>query len=601
MKLSRLYCNKPALFKPIMFNEGLNVVLARVRFPKDPEKLSHCLGKSLLIDVIDFGLLCGLNSNSKHFLKTQSERFQDFVFYLEVRTPLNTFITVKRSVSEPTKASFKRHAEPNQDFTELPDEEWDHTRVAFKKARLLLDGFLGLTAIKPWNYRKGITYFLRSQKDYQDVFQLAKFGHGQHLEWKPYLAHTVGLDGGLLINKYKADAKIEKYTDEQRELQSGVTVRPADFEKLKASIAVKRDEVDGKVSAIDSFDFHSQEIALTSEIADQIETEIAEINTQVYNAKHDLAQIERGLQDEVHFDLADVQRVFAESSLTFPDQLARDYADLVEFNRRILTERRQHLQERAMALRGEIARLDQTNEQLSSRRRVLLQVLGGTDSLKKYKDLQRELDSDRASLALMEEKERRLAAIIALNDDLRQARAEREELTGKIEAMVLEARDQVPRYQAISLHFSRIIKEVLRRTALFYVKQNGEGNLDFIAEFTDSATEAPTEEHRGNTFKQVLCIAFDLAVLTAYADEAFFHFVYHDGGLEQKQSKMRLALLQVIRTTCAQHHIQYILSTLDEDLPTADDTTGLCPKPEEIILELDDSGDAGRLFKGGRF
>ncbi|MBN8422152.1 MAG: DUF2326 domain-containing protein [Verrucomicrobia bacterium] len=599
MKLSRLYCNKPTLFKPVLFNEGLNVVLARVRFPKDPEKLSHCLGKSLIIEVIDFGLLC--SAHSSHFLKTQLDRFQDFVFYLEVRTPMNSFITVKRSVKEPTKISFKKHTEPNQDFTEMADDGWDHVRAPFKKARILMDGFLGLTAIKSWSYRKGVTYFLRTQKDYNDVFQLAKFGHGQHMEWKPYLADVVGLEGSLLTKKYIADSKIEEYTDKQKELQSGVTVRPADFEKLKASIAVKRDEVNRKADAIDSFDFHTQEVLLTSELAEQIEAEIAETNNLLYNAKHDLAQIERGLQDEVHFDLSDVRRVFEESSLTFPEQLARDYSDLVEFNRRILAERREHLQGRAVVLQSEIQQLDQAGKELSERRRVLLQVLGGTDSLKKFKDLQRELDTGRASLALLEEKEQRLAEVMALNDDLRQAKAVREELKGRIEAMVAAARNPVSRYQTISLNFSRIISDVLHRTALFYVKLNEKGNLDFMAEFTDSATESPTEEHRGNTFKQVLCIAFDLAVLTAYADVPFFHFVYHDGVLEQKQSKMKLALLHVIRTTCEQYHIQYIMSTLEEDLPTAEDTSGLCPKPEEIILELDDSGDDGRLFKGGRF
>jgi len=31
------------------------------------------------------------------------------------------------------------------------------------------------------------------------------------------------------------------------------------------------------------------------------------------------------------------------------------------------------------------------------------------------------------------------------------------------------------------------------------------------------------------------------------------------------------------------------------------DTDNLCPQPEEIILTLDDSGDAGRLFKMGTF
>lgn len=99
----------------------------------------------------------------------------------------------------------------------------------------------------------------------------------------------------------------------------------------------------------------------------------------------------------------------------------------------------------------------------------------------------------------------------------------------------------------------------------------------------------------------MLCIAFDLAVLISYSKEPFFHFVYHDGGLERLQNKLKLALLQVIRDACATHGIQYIFTALSEDLPTQEDTTHLCPKPEEIILTLDDSGDSGRLFKMGTF
>jgi uncharacterized protein YydD (DUF2326 family) len=125
--------------------------------------------------------------------------------------------------------------------------------------------------------------------------------------------------------------------------------------------------------------------------------------------------------------------------------------------------------------------------------------------------------------------------------------------------------------------------------------------LEFHAEYTDTDTEAHTQERRGTSFRQILCIAFDLAVLTNYAHEPFFHFVYHDGGLERLQNKRKLALLGVIRHTCNEYSIQYLLSALDEDLPIAEDTTGICPKQEEIVLELHDGGDDGRLFKVGRF
>lgn len=596
MKLSHLYTNQPAIFTPIRFREGLNVVLARVQHPKDQQKVSHNLGKSLLIDVLDFGLLKGIDKH--HFFKKRADLFASFVFFLEIRLHTGGYVTVRRSADEATKIAFKRHSAPYQDFTSLPENEWDHWRVTFERAVEFLDSMLALTSIKPWSFRKGVSYFLRSQADYRNVFQLSKFVGGKDRDWKPYVAGVFGFDDALPSRKYAADAEIQRIDADRAELQAEVNLKPADYEKLKASIAVKRDEVGAKVSALDRFDFHRQEVGLAQQLAESVEAEIAATNDLLYNARHDLALIERGLQDEIHFDLAEVQRVFRESQLTFPEQLARDYSELVEFNRRILTERRAHLLDRAAALRTEVASLEQTNATLSGKRRDILSVLGGTDSLRKFKDLQRQLDQDRASLVLMETKSAKLERVIALRDELRRAKAKAEALAEDIQAML---RQGTPRYQEIPLIFSRIVKEIIHRSAILYCDQNGEGNLEFHAEYTDLDTDAPTEEHRGTSFLQILCIAFDLAVLSSYAQEPFFHFVYHDGGLERLESKRKLALLQVVRDVCSRHQIQYLLSALNEDLPASEEASHLIPRQEEIILELHDGGESGRLFKMATF
>ncbi len=62
---------------------------------------------------------------------------------------------------------------------------------------------------------------------------------------------------------------------------------------------------------------------------------------------------------------------------------------------------------------------------------------------------------------------------------------------------------------------------------------------------SDAETDLHTEEDRGTSFRPLLCIAFDLAVLISYAREPFFHFVYHDGGLERLQNKLMLAFLDL--------------------------------------------------------
>lgn len=596
MKLSCLYSDQPDIFTPIRFRDGLNVVLAHIRHPKDDSKLGHNLGKTLLIEILDF---CFLKKVTKdHLFKRHAELFSNFVFFLEIQLPDGGYLTIRRSASEPTKIAFKRHTQAGQNYADLDQKDWDHWRETFDNAVVLLDSVLAFTRIKPWSYRKGLGYFLRGQSDYGHVFQLSKFGVGRHKDWKPYVARVLGFNDAVLTEKYDADAATAKLQNDASEIQSEVTLKTKDFDKLRASIAVKRNEVETKVRAIDAFDFHGQEVDLAREVAESTEVEISENNNLLYNARHDLAQVERGLADEVHFDLADVRRIFEEAQITFPDQLARDYDDLLDFNRRIHSERRAALTERTSSLKAKISKLEQDNGSLSKRRMEILQVLGGTDSLQKFKDLQRQIDQDRANLTLMETKASKLEGLIAIQEQVRHTKARAEELTATIQQMIHQGSE---RYAEIQLNFSRIIKEVTQRTALLYVDQNGEGNLDFHAEFNDDVTDLHTEESRGTSFRQLLCIAFDLAILISHAKEPFFHFVYHDGGLERLQNKLKLALLKMIREICAEHGIQYMFSAISEDLPTSEDTDGVCPALDEIVLTLDDSGDFGRLFKMATF
>ncbi|CAG0956410.1 hypothetical protein BURK2_00492 [Burkholderiales bacterium] len=593
MKLSRLYTNDDSVFVPIDFREGLNAIVARIQHPTDDDKSSHCLGKTLIIDVIDFCLLKTVGKKG-HFLKTRDDLFGDLVFFLEIALEKGDFVTVRRAVRDATTIAFVRHQDRHRNFNNTADDKWDHAGVSLSASVRMLDGYLDLTAIKPWSYRKGFSYFLRRQEDYSNEFQLRKFMSGNHKDWKPYVARVLGFDEAAIAEKYEADADESAIKIQRDEAQSDVTVKVSDYEKLQARILAKGDEVNAKVSSLDRFDFNAQELGLNQKLADEIEGRIAELNDSIYNARFDLTQVRKGLETRVDFNLEDIQRIFREAELTFPDQLAKDYSQLVDFNTRIHEERRSGLVKRASELEASLSSLDAEIAVLSAKRMEILQILGGTDSLEKFKRLQKELDRDRASLALMEEKANKLDAIRAFDERLKKAKERKDELTGEIGELIKNGSD---RYKGIQRVFSRIIKEVLHRTAVLYVNQNGEGNVEFHAEYTDSESDEETQERRGTSFRKLLCIAFDLSVLINYSKDRFFHFVYHDGALEQLESKRKLALLNAVRSACAEHGIQYIFSAIEEELPTADDPDNLCPSPDEIVLELHDGGEDGRLFK----
>lgn len=191
MQISRIYSNKPDIFSPIDFNardyaDRLNVIYGEVRHPKDRKKDSHNLGKTTLIHLIDFLLLKG--SSPDQFLVKHQERFSKFVFFIEIALNSGAFATIRRQPAEPNKIAMTQHAEGNRELADLSDDAWDHV-VSREDAARLLDAWLDLRVLKPYDYRKALTYFLRAQSDYRDELQLQKFSSGKDREWKPFVAH----------------------------------------------------------------------------------------------------------------------------------------------------------------------------------------------------------------------------------------------------------------------------------------------------------------------------------------------------------------------------------------------------------------------------
>ena len=127
------------------------------------------------------------------------------------------------------------------------------------------------------------------------------------------------------------------------------------------------------------------------------------------------------------------------------------------------------------------------------------------------------------------------------------------------------------------------------------VSTNAKGHLDFKAEILDESGNSTSADH-GHTYRKLLCIAFDLAVLRAHLGERFPRFVFHDGAFESLDDRKKQNLLTVIQRY-ADMGLQLIITLIDSDLPSSPDAGQPVFQPEEIILKLHDEGVNGRLFK----
>lgn len=594
MKLSKLYTNKPDRVDPVSFTSGLNVVLAKIRLAANRDKDTHNLGKSTVGSLIDFCLLA--ERDVKYFLFKHDELFADFVFYLEVELLDETYVTVRRAVTEATKISFKRHASRHQDFTSLDDKEWDHTEVPIKRAKEILDGILDLRAIKPWAYRKLLVYLLRSQDDYRDVFQIGNYG-SRHAYWKPFLAHVLGFDSNLVNDHYKKEEELsdKESTESGIKTELGGTIQ--DISKIEGLLLLKQQEANKKQAMLDAFDFRNEDKAQTKVVVDEVDERIASLNSERYSLTKNRKKIVASLEEsQILFNPDDADRLFREAGVYFEGQLKRDFTQLIAFNKAITEERRQYLEEE----RKEIdARLKVINADLvvqGKRRSDTLSYLSSTDIFAKYKQFTDEVVTLKADITSLERQKAFLHKLQALRAEIRALAEQKGQLQTQIEADVENQNSNSNSlFSSIRLFFSEIIETVVGRKALLSVSPNKKGHLEFKAEILDETGNA-TSADLGHTYRKLLCIAFDLAVLRAHINVPFPRFVYHDGVFESLDDRKKENLLGVIRQY-ADAGLQSIITLIDSDLPIRSDNDDSVFEETEIVLQLHDEGEDGRLFK----
>jgi uncharacterized protein YydD (DUF2326 family) len=573
----------------------LNVVLAEIRLPQNRDRDTHNLGKTTLGRVVDF---CFLSvRDPKFFLFKHEAVFSDFVFLLELELADSAYLTIRRSVADSSRIGFKKHDAAHQDFTELAEADWDHVDLPFDRARGMLDSLLDLRAISPWDYRKGLGYQLRGQEDFQDVFQLRRFGVGKHRDWKPYVAHILGFDCQLIARHYEKQDRLEEKKAVAETVRAELGGSVDDVSKIEGMLQLKQKDAAKKQQLLDAFDFRQQDRERTKQLVDEIDVSIGALNSQRYSLNQSRKRIVASLQeDQILFDPEEAQRLFNEAGVLFSGQIKKDFTQLIAFNRAITEERRVYLQQECVEVEAEISSINSELNVLGKRRSDMLGFLTSTDVFAKYRQVTDDLVTLRADIVALERQRSFLRRLQELRAEIRALSEECVHLQSQIEANVeAQNADAASLFSAIRFYFSEVVEDVIAHKALLSVYANKDGHIEFKAEILDDAGNA-TSADLGHTYRKLLCVAFDLAVARAHLDDRFPRFIYHDGVFESLDDRKKGNLLATLRQY-ANLGVQPIVTLIDSDMPSADDGESPVFSPEEIVLLLHDEGADGRLFR----
>ena len=581
MKLVRIYSNKN--FKNIKMDAHFNVVLARISDMESKDD-AHNLGKTSLVHVINFLLLGNFNKNF-----FENELFRGQIFFCEIELNTGKFLIIRRQIDSPTKISFKLNENKQNGFN-IP-ESWDYEDIGFEKAKETFNSYLGFNVLLNYNFRKSITYFLRTQQDYLDVYKLNKF-QGKHITWKPFVFELLGFDGSLITKKLQ----LEELADEQKKkieiLKQEANVDIGEKDKLLGLIDIKEQEKYKTEVTIDKFDFFEKDSSINQEIIDDLDFQIQTLNRERYRIGYEIAKIEellRESKDDINIDK--LKTLYQEVELYFPENIEKQFDDLLKFNKSITTERNKFLKENFSLLKDEYKEIARNIQILELDKSEKLSYLTEKDSYYKFKGYQKSLAKLEAEIGRLQDKVTAIDRSVEIEQQIKNINKDLEDAMDNINDAIAKRN-----HANINRIFNSIIHDILDTNALISIAQNKQGNVEFDANYQNPEDLFSTSEAQGTTYKKILCMAFDIALLIHYSDKSFFRFVYHDGILEGLDDRVKVRLLNKVKSVCEENDIQYILSLIDSDIPVLGDGAKYKFDKKEICLELNDKDDSGRLF-----
>lgn len=599
MKLSKLYCNDEK-FKNIKFNlKGLNVIYADVKSQPIEKKNSHDLGKTKLAELIDFLLIKEIDR--KHFLLKTKEQgtsiFDDFIFYLEVQLNSGKYLTIKRSVGQHTKTSFSLSFSSTHNFT--PPTIWVHENLGYKKAKEYLNEILAFDFFqgKSYTYRKAVSYSIRKQQDYDDVYKLSKFVGGKDVDWKPFMFDLLGFDGETLEKKYRDEENIKNIAEIIDSLKKDFSVNENSRDEIVAQLAINEGKANKIEKDIDAFNFYEQDKTLIKEGIEDIESKISQLNTTSYNLNYEIEKLQTSIKNNFAFNINKVEKVFKEANMFFPENLKNNYEDLLSFNKELTKERNKYIKEVLIDKKNKLKIISNELYELNKKKEDLLGFLQDTDTFNKFKVYQRNLSKIQGEIISLQERIKVIDTIIQKEKELESFNRDIEKSI-EILKELQQNTDKNTRYNDIRSKFSQYFEEVMNEDAYISWSLNTNNNVDFTPPKikTKDSSSIDTAKDEGKTYRKLLCIMFDLAILTTYNAESYFRFVYHDDVLSQQDNGIKRRLLELIRNLSLQYDFQYILSVIKSDLPTDENDSPILFDENEIILKLNDKDEIGTLF-----
>lgn len=576
--------NQPT-FHPVTFTSGLNVVLAERTDTSSKKDTRNGVGKSTLIEIIDF-CLGNRATKGKGLI---IEPLEDWAFTIDITLSGNR-VEATRAISDHNRIVI--HGETSN-WIEQPDFDEKTGEHVFNPERwkvLLGSSLFGLARsadhlkYKP-SYRSLISYFIRRRPDaYLDPFRHFR----QQKTWDIQL-HTAYLLG--LNWEYASQWQELKDTEEgiialDKAVKSGaIDAAVGSIGELEAHRIHFEQEVRTAEAALNSFKVHPQYESIQAE-ADKITADLHELANENITERRRLARYQESIIEENPPRQIALERLYEEVGLVFPNAVKRTLSEANEFHEKIVANRREFVQAEIDRIKKSLNDREARILNLTEERATSLETLRTHGALQEMTKLQ---ERHVAIKSKLDQVQLRIRGLKNLNKQKHDAKITKAELV-RVAEQDHEQRREV---------WSTAVRLFNANSQALYDRP---GNLVINIDDTGYKYRVNIERSGSEGIEKMKIFCFDLTLLQLQLSQSPGHidFLIHDTPMyDAVDGRQRARAIEQAALVTRIPEAQYICTMNSDMIPRSDFSDGF-DFDQYVRLVLTDSTPAGSLL-GIRF
>lgn len=578
--IHRIFSSR-ATFKELAFHRGLNVLVAEKTPGATFRQTRNGTGKSSLVELIHF--LLGSNCDKSSIFKHNSLIYDYYGMDFDLggsRTQVTRSGQRSSDVHVRTEdyRLWPRESGVSGSELKLSNNHW--------KALLGLIMF-GIrndpesTAKFGPTFRSLVSYFARRQS--ANGFTVPEKHSTLQQLWDSQVSifYLLGLDWTIPQQWQTVRQKEGALKELRRIVKEGelgdVFGTVAD---LRTKLTLAEDRLQRLRKSIESFNVLPQYQELEQE-ATQLTQKLADYSNLNTADRELILELERAVQSEPIPPLENLERLYAEVGIVFPNIAIKRIEEARDFHQSVVNNRRSYLQEEIEAAKHRIAERESKMRILSQRRAEIMQLLNSHGALDHFLELQARIGKMEAEV-----------------ESIRQRFITAEQIEGQKNELEIERRKLLVRLQQNYQEQENILKDAI---VTFQEISNSlyetAGSLTIKETFNGPQFEITIQGGKSKGISNMKIFCFDLMLMKISSDRGFGPgFLIHDSHLFDGVDDRQIATALHIGAQLANEYgFQYIVTMNSDDVPR-ELPQGFNFNDYKLPIQLTDARDDGGLF-----